>query len=288
MTGDGLQIEHRVQGAISALAKDHTTHKHGPRCTKLLHHILMPGEETILECKQSRLHSITPARVIATTRRMIIVKPSFWGFYMGYDVISPTEYHIIPYKHLISVIMSKGRMLSTIHMRIHGFTDSTSSTKDEGELYGIRTNEALRLTNFLEEIVEYQEEAWERKLEQEQKRKLGSQEVTYDLNALSLEEAKEMVQRRGSKFVWLGLEPLDYVTTILGVGTESVFRSTTSIIAEAQAQELEKYRGCIFVCYSGSMGSRFSAYLKNNYDIEAYVLKGGILDVARAHFNQRA
>ncbi|HUB92779.1 MAG TPA: hypothetical protein VL945_02360 [Candidatus Saccharimonadales bacterium] len=280
----GLQVEHRVERAMAVLSKEKTTHKHGDRCLKLIKHIVTPGEETIMECKQSHFHSLSPTRIIATTRRIIVVRPSFWGLYLGHDLASPTEYSIIPYKHLISVIMSKGRLMSTLHMRIHGFTDTTSLMKDEGEIYGIRTPEAIKLARFLEEIIEYSGED-----EKEEKRASelmgkGSQEAQ-NTKKVNLERSKFLIES-GSSFVWLGVEPLGYVSTILGVDKSKVIKTDTSEITSAGPEALQKFRNCIFVGYDGIMSDRVSSYLKRNHGIDSYVLEGGITNVAHEYFTK--
>jgi len=285
--GSGSQTEHnRVQGAIDSLVKESSTHRHSARCMSLIKHLLTSGEDTILECKQSYLHSISPARVIATTRRIIIVRPSFWGLYLKHDLISPTEYSIIPYKHLISVMMSRGKILSTIHMRIHGFTDSTSSLKDEGEVYGIRTSVAVKLAKFLEEIIEYQDDELMPKVETKLNRKIAPG-LAVEIRRVSLQEAQSIVFGNSSKFVWLGLEPLDHVSSILKVEKARVIRSNIAAITDAPSEDLEQYRNCVFVDYHEFMGGKLVEFLKSNYDIDSYVLKDGIRGVAHAYFEQK-
>lgn len=281
----GVDIRQRLHGAMATLAKENSTHRHSDRCMKLIKHLLTTGEKAILECKQSYLHSLAPDRVIITTRRIIVVRPSFWGLYTDHDMISPTEYSIIPYKHLISVIISKGRFLSTIHMRIHGFTDSTSSFRDEGEIYGIQTSEALKLAKFLEEVIEDIQEEEGKMPAQNQKKDAHIHHEYKSESMVNLEQSFNLIDN-GAKFVWLGVEPLGYVSTILGVGKDSVIKVSTTEITEADSSELQKYRNCIFVCYHGTTGDRVASFLKKNHNITAYVLEGGITEVAHEYFNR--
>ena len=180
--------------------------------------------------------------------------------------------------------MSRGKLLSTIHMRIHGFTDTTSAMKDEGEIYGIKSKEAVKLARFLEEIIEYSdEEQREESRASEFARK--EEKLQQAVHKITMEKARELADG-GSKFVWVGVEPLGYVSTILNIDKDKVMKANTSQITESAAQELEKFRGCIFVGYGGTMSERISSYLKRNHGIDSYVLEGGITRVAHEYFTR--
>ncbi len=285
MQENKLSEESVRKAMLSLEAKNAPPHSHGEKCYKLIRHIALAGEEIIFECKQSYLHSISPDMAIATTRRMIIVRPSFWGMYLGHDLVSPTEYSIIPYKHLISVMMSRGKMLSTIHMRIHGFTDATSSLSDEGEIYGIRTPQAVKLAKFLDEIIEYREEEEEYGMKYEHARHARSD--AKDPRAISLEDAVSMVSSSKSKFAWIGVEPTEYVSAILGVGNESVVRITTAQITEGSKDQLSMLERCVFVSYGDETSLHLASFLKAKHGIDTYVLQGGIREVAHRYLAKR-
>ncbi len=277
-------VEHSMEKAVeSAIDREVPMHRHSGRCMKLIRQMVAEGEETIMECKQSLMHSISPSRVIVTTKRLIIVKPSFWGLYLGHDIISPTEYSIIPYKNLISVIVSRGRLLSTIHLRIHGFTDSASSAKDEGEMRGIRSSAAVRLVKFLEEIIEYREDEYkeEAPYAREERGKIPEERL------LATEDAVRRVSEGSSMLIWLGVEPVDYVSAILGVGKERILHMDTSEIAAKDSIEIEQLRNCIFVSYGSTMGSHMAHFLKTKYGVDSYVLREGIVGAARGYFTRR-
>jgi hypothetical protein len=155
-------IHEALSGASDALYETQKVVSYGsvpnPRCLKLFAHILTNDERTVMEIRQSYLQSVSPDRVVVTNKRVIIVRPSFWGLWAGHNIISPTEISLVPYKNIISVVMSRGRILSTIHMRIHGFTDATSAIRNEGVIMGVSIGDAIKLTNYLEEIIEAREE----------------------------------------------------------------------------------------------------------------------------------
>ena len=151
------RMEERLENVQRERADSHV---HSDRCKKLFAHMLTDDEWTIMEVRQSYLASISPDRIIATSKRVIIVRPSFWGLWGGHNVISPTELSMVPYKNIISVVMSRGKIFSTIHMRIHGFTDASSAMRNEGMIEGIRHEDAVKLTNYLEGIIEAREDPY--------------------------------------------------------------------------------------------------------------------------------
>lgn len=282
----GRRLEKGVEKGIALLrARSVPPHRHGRRCAHLLGHVITENEETLFESKQSYLHTLTPGRVIATTRRIIIIRPSFFGLYLGHDLLSPTEYHIIPYKNIISVMLTKGRLLSTIHMRIHGFID-TMQAGNEGEVPGLRVYGAKLLANFLEEIIEYREEG-----ELEGESAIRSAETgrayTYgnDRSAKDIKEAKEIITQDRPRFIWLGIEPAEQVATTLGVVKEKVVRMNIEDITKSDETYASGFTDCIFVCYDGAMASRITKYLKERYNIDSYYLKHGIAALARTTYN---
>jgi hypothetical protein len=133
-------LERALNSAIANLQqrKDYKPHKHSERCMNVLRDVLGKDEQTILEIKQSLLMGLAPDRIVATNKRLIIVRPSFWKLYTGHNIIGPTEASFVPYHNLISVITSKGRIFATVHIRIHGFADESKEMKKEGRLTGCR------------------------------------------------------------------------------------------------------------------------------------------------------
>lgn len=151
------RVENLSRKASGLLERSRSAgHKHGRRCFRLICSLIGPGEETLVECKQSKLQSLSPARIIATTRRIVIVKPSFWGLYLGKDLFSSTEYNIIPYRHLTSVDLSRGRVLTTVQMNMEN-PDKGSGLVQEGRMEGIDSENAAKLVDFLGAVIERKE-----------------------------------------------------------------------------------------------------------------------------------
>ncbi len=134
------------------------------RITEEINTIISPSETIVLVLRQSLLHSIAPSALVVTDRRIILVHHSFWGLYMKFDLISPTEMNISPFKNLMSVAMSKGKLLATVKIRVLGFVEPTSSTKYEWDVFGLRIYDALEATNTIGMVVEGRSKAQNEKV----------------------------------------------------------------------------------------------------------------------------
>ncbi|MDE1851740.1 MAG: PH domain-containing protein [Candidatus Micrarchaeota archaeon] len=259
--------------------KTKKVHQHGVRCLRMLGHILAHDEKTIIEVKQSYLNSISPDRIIATNKRIIIVRPSFWGLYMGKNLMSPTEFSMVPYKNVISVVVSKGKFLSTINMRIHGFTDASAAIRNEGVVSGIRTGEAERFMNFIEEVINNMRSSAGSGIESgksEMQLRREALEHAYTHSGIGIDEARKLVASSGKKMVWLGLEPLEYVAYLLGIDQSRLEKRDPKEIMEMEREQLKELEGCVFVAYSDALAEHVIDEMRQN-GIAAYNLKGGIL-----------
>lgn len=272
-TGSDNRIHFGVLRAKATLRKNGIPlHVHGRRCMNLLKHVLYSGEETLLETKQHGVQSISPVRLVATNKRLIVVYPSFWGLWTGYDLVSPTTYAILPYKYIIGVSMSRGKMLSSIKVHTSGSVDAGSQINDNGEVHGIKTDGAVTMTRLLEEIIEYIEES------PEELRGRMSHEASGGAknNVVPLEEAKKMVAEKRSKFVWVGIEPVTYVSRLLSVPKDMILVINPTKVNSYTEEESAALDGCVIVSYDGVLSMHLSIFLKYKFGTDVYALEGGI------------
>ncbi|MCL5008423.1 MAG: PH domain-containing protein [Candidatus Marsarchaeota archaeon] len=255
-------------------------HVHGFRCMNLLRHVLYRGEETLLEAKQHAFQSISPVRIVATDKRLIIVYPSFWGLWTGYDLISPTTYAILPYKYIIGVSMSRGKMLSSIKIHTSGSVDAGSQINVLGEVHGIKTQTAINMTRLLEEIIEYIEdtEANEAtsKIHNSGKDVNLMHTSSSDPVAVDLIGARAILASTQKKFVWVGIEPISYVSRLLGTQTERVLLVNPTRINEYSREEAAELDGAVIVSYDGTLSKHMAIFIRYKFGIQSYVLDGGI------------
>ncbi len=157
-----IETQHAVHRALDRVkrAGAYREHVHGERCRRTLGDVMTEGEETIMEVRQSYFRSLSPDRVILTNKRIIIARPSFWGLYFGFNLFTATDISIVPYHHVISIVVTKGKWFSSLHMRIHGFSDASTSMalNQEGEIDGLKIRSATRLALFVQDVIEGIEE----------------------------------------------------------------------------------------------------------------------------------
>lgn len=276
-------IERAIERAIVSLEKKGIRrHRHGPRCRNLLKHVLYPDEQTILEAKQSYLVSIAPIRIVATKKRLIIVDPSFWGLYTAHDLLGSTDYMIIPYRHIISVTLSKGLIFSSIKIYTSSGADLNSVLKGANEIHGVDPNHARALATFIEEVIEFEEK--EESGEKSDVSGKSTDSYSYSRSTLgegiSLEEAKELVATKGAKFVWMGIEPMEDVMRVLGVSKGNIMEMSGSHLFKLSKAEIEKMPPLILISYDGIMAVHTSTQVKKKFGLEPKVLRGGIMAVA--------
>lgn len=96
------------------------------------------------------------------------------------------------------------------------------------------------------------------------------------IKEISFDAAVDISKKNGSKLVWLGVEPVKYISDLLGIGKEYIFREDPETIIYGDSDKLKKLDGCVLMCYHGNTSGFLSGFLKKQHSIETYNLKGGI------------
>lgn len=128
------------------------------RYVKMLSTILSPGEYIIIGARQWFPYSLAPSIIAATNRRVFIVHMSFWRFYMGHNIWSPSSFVNIHYNRITEASLLNGRFFCTIIIKVLG-------SEANIEVRKLRKSEATRLIGFIERttMAEQEEEAQEEK-----------------------------------------------------------------------------------------------------------------------------
>lgn len=100
----------------------------------------------------------------------------------------------------------------------------------------------------------------------------GIEEVDFD-------GALKLSKNNGSMLVWLGTEPVDYISRLLGIEDKSMSRENPEEIIYSDTKSLKRFDGCIFVCYHGNTSGFLSRFLRKQHAINTYNLKGGVTAV---------
>lgn len=227
--------------------------------------VLQPGETILMVLKQSLLSNIAPDNIVVTDRNIIIVHYSFWGRYTGYNIVSKTELTILPYDRVIGLLVDRGKLLSTVTIKIAGFGQSDIIKNTLG-IDGLWHNDASILVSFVQE---YKQGAMKEKVE----------EVTLD-------EANELVKTGSSKFVWLGRNRLSqHVADMLGVEPGKILHVNPGNVGSLGKSYIKGLKDAVLVDHYGTVSATFSRFLKRTYGIDTFVLKEGLRNI-RVHYEQ--
>ncbi len=272
-----------------------TKHNHGPNCRRMLKHVLYNDEEILLEVRQSYLEALSPIMVVATNKRLITMYSSFWGRYFGYDLFHPTTYSIMPYKYMIGVSISKGKILSSIKIHTQSSIDTGSQIKDENEVHGIHSKNAMLMTKVIGEILQFTEEEHKtfslrentsKKEEQFQKEYSNQIQKTYLnevrrslIQEISLDTAKIVLKRNNSVILWLGIESDAYISKVLDLSINQIKGLNLQDIEKYKGNEALALDGAIILSYDGILSSHLAEFLKDKYGVFTYVIKGGLYSV---------
>jgi hypothetical protein len=255
-------------------------HEHSSTCFRLLKPVLYKDEKSVFEIKQSRMVSLSPARVVATDRRLIVLKPSFWGLHFGHDILSPTSYDIIPYQFVLGVSMTKGMILSSIKMHHSGVYKPDGGGGQAIVVNGIHTKDAATFTNFIEEIIEYDEKQPEKKQNMEEWPGIFGKEGAF--KKIALDEALEYVHEKNKRFIWLGVESASDVAKALGVTRDKILPVNGPSLAQADRSTVRKFEGDVLVSYDEMLSRHVAREIRTKYGINLCILRGGMINVVKA------
>lgn len=102
---------------------------------------------------------------------------------------------------------------------------------------------------------------------------------TKGIKEVDFEGALKISKSNGSRMIWLGTEPIDYISRLLGIDKKYMSREDPEEIIYSDAKKLKRFDGCIFVCYHGNTSGFLSRFLKKQHAIDTYNLRGGVTAV---------
>jgi len=107
---------------------------------------------------------------------------------------------------------------------------------------------------------------------------MARQERIKRINAMTFEEAIRHTKKKGTKFVWLGIEPAEYMSKVLKVEDDFMSSMRPEEIIYASKDKLSQLKDHVLVCYHGNTSGFLANYLSQK-NIEAYHLKDGVVSV---------
>ena len=223
--------------------------------------VLEVGENLLMTMRQSYMSSISPARLYVTDKRLIVVHHSFWGLYSGVNLLSTTKFSILEYRNIRGAVLEKGKLLASLRIRVPGEMREDVNTPNEWGIDGLWNDDATIALNYINDIV--------------------AQRVGEVVDQVTLDEADEIINKRGSKFVWLGVQDPARIPILLGVTAGLVGRVLPSNVDDLSKVQLQELRDCVLVDYNGSIAASTARFLQKERGIHTYVLKGGIAQARR-------
>ncbi len=215
------------------------------------------GEQVILQLRQSYLSSISPDTLVLTDRRVILIHNSFWGLYIHRNIMSPTKVSTVLLNNIMGTTTANGKILSTVDIRIRGSDVEADLNTSVWKIEGIRIKNAMKFNDLIEDLVEGRSAA----------------------NEVDMENARKLIEEGKSYLIWFGIEDVNYVSYLLGIDKSKIIRLNPSELSNMSSRGLRDFDGKILACYTGNISTQIALFLKNEYRVNAFVLKGGLAEI---------
>lgn len=98
--------------------------------------------------------------------------------------------------------------------------------------------------------------------------------------SIELEEAIRLADEKGTRLVWLGIEPRGKINRIIDVEKDMIVEMDPEELIYSSPSKLRSLENHIFVCYHGRTSKFMSDYLERKHSIHTYHLNGGVVKLA--------
>jgi hypothetical protein len=143
----GAKTESAVERAVKKAEQDPSNaYMLGKKYFRIMKEYLEPGEKVVLGARQSRLASLSPAVLLATNKKLVLLKPSFWRLHTGHILFKVSNIQFIQYHTIMDISFTRGRYLSSISIKM-----LNGGTVD---VHSLKVREAKLLLGFVEDVVE--------------------------------------------------------------------------------------------------------------------------------------
>ncbi len=93
---------------------------------------------------------------------------------------------------------------------------------------------------------------------------------------VDFQEAVEFVDKHRTKLVWLGREPVEYISELLEIEPSKIIGAGPGEFVNADKEKAARFRDHVFVCYHGNTSRYVANFIKDNTGVESLSLKGGV------------
>lgn len=96
---------------------------------------------------------------------------------------------------------------------------------------------------------------------------------------MDFEESLEFARQHGTKLVWIGREPIDYMRGLLELGEEELIGIDPKSLVEGDKKTAMAFTDHVFVCYHGNTSRYVADAIKEKFGVESISMKGGVTAV---------
>ncbi|MCL5100439.1 MAG: rhodanese-like domain-containing protein [Candidatus Marsarchaeota archaeon] len=92
----------------------------------------------------------------------------------------------------------------------------------------------------------------------------------------TFEESLSIAKKHNTKLVWLGREPAEYISELLGLHEGDIIKAEPSDFLSSSGEQLKRFENSVLVCYHGNTSMYVAKFLKQKHNITSYSMKGGV------------
>ncbi len=93
---------------------------------------------------------------------------------------------------------------------------------------------------------------------------------------VDFQEAVEFVDKHKTKLVWLGREPVEYISELLGLDSSRMIGASPAELVNVDRERAAGFKDYVFVCYHGNTSRHVASFMKDKMGVESLSLKGGV------------
>jgi rhodanese-related sulfurtransferase len=96
---------------------------------------------------------------------------------------------------------------------------------------------------------------------------------------MDFKSALKHVDAKGTKFVWLGIEPKERIGELLEIEKDKIMSIDPEQLLYMDEKEIAKLENHVFLCYHGNTSGFVARHLKKAHGLSSYHVKGGTAGV---------
>ncbi len=124
------------------------------RTREEISHYLSNEEKILIVIRQSYLSSVSPDEVVATDKKILVIRHSFWGLHTRVNILSSTNVGVVLYKDVVSMEALRGKLFTTLRFHLGGTVSLNGASENLWTIDGLRRNDATEFMSRVAKILE--------------------------------------------------------------------------------------------------------------------------------------